>query len=192
MGGLRGRARGRAEVASSDATLLAIASARVATKLRRVATQQPLAIAAMTVACGEDPLLALSAALTKCGRDAADVFRKVERLCKTDEESSIEGTLKQCCYALDCTDTADRVVRAMAFVEKLGFVLFEGDELSSLVSARSINIEDGISMDLARVTLQTGKAPRDASTVEDFAPITDKSGGAGHDIKCGVRRRRLE
>ena len=48
----------------SDATLLAIASARVATKLRRVATQQPLAIAAMTVACGEDPLLALSAALT--------------------------------------------------------------------------------------------------------------------------------
>ena len=119
------------------------------------------------------------------------MFRKVESLCKTDEESSIEGTLKQCCSALDCTQTADRVVRAMAFVEKLGFVLFEGDELSSLVSARSIDIEDGISMDLARVTLQTGKAPRDAYRWS-VAPITDKSGGAGHDIKCGVRRRRLE
>ena len=57
-------------------------------------------------------------------------------------------------------------MRAMAFVEKLGFVLFEGDELASLVSARSMNIEDGMNMDLARVTLQTGKAPRDAATVE--------------------------
>jgi tetratricopeptide (TPR) repeat protein len=163
------------EVASGNATLLAIASARVATKLRRVATQQPLAIAAMTVACGEDPLLALSAALAKCGRDAADVFRRVERLCKTDEEVSIEGTLKQCGNALDCTDTADRVVRAMACVEKLGFVLFEGDELASLVSARSMNIEDGMNMDLARATLQTGKAPRDAAIVETLRQALTKA-----------------
>ena len=86
---------------ASHATLLAIASARVATKLRRVATQQPLAIAAMTVACGEDPLSgAASAALGKSAAGTPPTFFGGLRDCATaDEEASIVGyfeTVREC------------------------------------------------------------------------------------------------
>jgi len=164
------RALARQPSKSRAATLLAIAAARASTKLRSSATS-PLAICAATVACGEDPLAALSAALARCKAEGAadDVFRRVELLCKKAPEISVEGTLHQCCAALDARDDrakADNIVTSMAAVEACGLTIYDAGELAKLMSARGLSLTEGATLNLAREVARVGRGLHDKGTVD--------------------------